>query len=382
MLTSRIASTVPSWVEEHVPSSLHGRAAGLEAWQWAGLLFGVVVAYAVGRSLTYVLIRAASRITRRTKIAWDDSLLDALRPPSRFFFGLLTFDAVASALALPAKVAPTVGRVMATVLVGAVAWTLIRLVSVFANYVELRAVAAKDAGMEAELQARGLKTHVRVLRRVVSFCIGLVGLALMLTQFEVVRNVGVSLLASAGLAGVVLGFAAQRTFGSLIAGIQLSATQPIRLGDVVIIEKEWGTIEEITLTYVVVKIWDERRLVVPVTRFLDHPFENWTKVSASLHGTVMLYVDWALPVDELRKELDRIVEGHPMWDGRTKSVQVTQAKEQTIEVRMLVSAADPDKMWDLRVDVRERLVRWLQTYEGGRFLPRMRLEAGAPGRAA
>lgn len=353
---------------------MHLVAAGLEIWQWLGLLVVVVVSYALARLISYVVIRAASRIVRRTKVRWDDSLLDALRPPSRFFFALVTFHPLVGALALPEDAALVISRCVGTVLIVAVAWTAVRLVVVVANYIELRAREAAQAGAEAELNTRGLKTQVHVLRRVVNVSIGIVALSLMLMQFEIVRSVGVSLLASAGLAGVVLGFAAQRTFGSLIAGIQLSATQPIRIGDVVIVEKEWGTIEEITLTYVVVKIWDERRLVVPVTRFLEQPFENWTKASSKLHGSVVLYADWTLPVDELRKEVDRVTVGHRLWDGRTKSVQVTQAKEQTIEVRVLVSAADADKLWDLRVDLRERLVTWLQTHERGRFLPRLRLD--------
>lgn len=382
MFSSKITTVAPAWLEARAPTSLRGAAAGLEVWQWLGLLSAFVVSYVVGRVVAYAVIRVAARITRTTTVTWDDKMLDALRPPSRFFFALLTFDTLVGSLELPAEVGLIVARVLGTVLIASVGWTAIRLTSVISNYVELRASKSAGAvGTEGERAARGLKTNVRVLRRVVSVSIGIVALALMLTQFDVVRKVGVSLLASAGIAGVVLGFAAQRTFGSLIAGIQLSATQPIRIGDVVIIQKEWGTIEEITLTYVVVKVWDERRLIVPVSQFLDHPFENWTKVSSQIHGTVMLYVDWTLPVDELREEVDRIVCGHPMWDGRTKSVQVTQAKEQTIEVRMLVSAADPDKLWNLRVDLRERVVRWLQTYEGGRYLPRARYAAesgGAP----
>jgi small-conductance mechanosensitive channel len=183
--------------------------------------------------------------------------------------------------------------------------------------------------------------------------------AIMLMQFEVVRNVGVSLLASAGVAGIVLGLAAQRTLGSLFAGIQLSITQPIRMGDEIFIENESGTIEEITLTYVVVKIWDERRLIVPMSRFLEQPFQNWTKVSSELHGTVMLQADWKTPIDELRAEVARLLKGNPLWDGRSEAVHVTDAKAGTIEVRVLVSAANATKLFELRAQLRERLVAWL-----------------------
>jgi small-conductance mechanosensitive channel len=199
----------------------------------------------------------------------------------------------------------------------------------------------------------------------------------MLLQFEVVRSIGLSLLASAGVAGIVLGLAAQRTLGSLFAGIQLSITQPIRIGDDVIIEGEFGTIEEITLTYVVVKVWDERRLIVPMSRFLEQPFQNWTKVASELHGTVMLYTDFTLPVDLLRREVERLLENHPLWDRRTKAVHVTDAKERTLEVRVLVSAANGGNLFNLRAELREKLVAWLARTEGGRYLPgtRMREEA-------
>jgi small-conductance mechanosensitive channel len=219
-----------------------------------------------------------------------------------------------------------------------------------------------------------VKTQVRVLRRVVNVAVGILAVALMLTQFEAIRNIGVSLLASAGVAGVVLGFAAQRTIGSLIASIQLSFTQPIRIGDVVIVEKEWGTIEEVTLTFVVVRVWDDRRLIIPMSRFLEQPFENWTMLSPQLHGTIFFHVDWRLPIDDLRRELDRVVENNPLWDGRTKSVCVTNTSDRTIEVRALVSAKDADDLWKLRVLVRERIVAWLQGYEGEKYLPRIRID--------
>jgi small-conductance mechanosensitive channel len=261
---------------------------------------------------------------------------------------------------------------MATI--AATAWILMRIAVVLANAVERRAKTDAAGAADAELRARGITTQVRVLRRVVNVSLGIIATALMLTQFEVVRNLGVSLLASAGIAGIVLGLAAQRTIGTLIAGIQMSATQPIRIGDVVVIEKEQGTVEEVTLTYVVVKIWDERRLIVPMARFLEQPFENWTKVSAELHGTVFVKVDWGLPIDALRAEVDRIVEKHPCWDGRTKTVQVTDARD-GLEVRILLSAVDSTKLWTLRVDVREKIVRWLQTFESGKHRPVIRITA-------
>jgi len=192
-------------------------------------------------------------------------------------------------------------------------------------------------------------------------------------SFAKVRHIGVSILASAGIVGIVIGFAAQKTLGNFIAGIQIAIAQPIRLDDVVIIEDEWGWIEEITLTFVVVRIWDLRRLVVPISYFLEKPFQNWTRTAADLLGTVFIYTDYTVPVEEIRNELTHILENSPRWDKKVNALQVTNATEKTVELRALMSAADSSIMWDLRCEVREKLLEFLQQ----RFpecLPRIRIE--------
>lgn len=382
-------SLIPKLYEEHGPGPIERRMPealreprvwGLAPWQWIAVPVAVAVAFALGALLAWIGAAFASRLAARTPPKLDDELVAEVRGPARFFFAALLLHVLFDQLSLTAAALHVLSRFVSMMTILTVAWTAIRVVSVVARWVETSAKAAAAGAGDAELRARGIATQVRVLRRVGNVAIGIVALALMLTQFELVRNIGMSLLASAGLAGVVLGFAAQRTIGSLIAGIQLSATQPIRIGDVVIVEKEWGVIEEITLTYVVVRVWDERRLIVPMTRFLEQPFENWTKTSAQLHGTVYFHADYTLPVDEVRKELARILDGHEKWDGRTKGVVVTDAKDRTLEVRILVSASDSGKLWDLRVDVREKIIRWLQEFEGGRYLPRIRWEEREPGK--
>jgi small-conductance mechanosensitive channel len=360
-------------VEAHVPAELARRVLGLALFQWLGILLAVAVAFLVGRSATWLLIRALTPLTKRTRAAWDDELLDALRRPVRFFFGVVAFRPIVEPLGLPESTTHVLARVVGTITIGALAWAAICVASVLSNSLERRAKARASKAADAELRARAVATQVRVLRRVVNVAITIIAGALVLLQFEVVRSVGVSLLASAGLAGIVLGFAAQRTIGNLFAGIQLSITQPIRIGDAVVVDGQWGHIEEVTLTYVVVRIWDERRLLVPMSRFLEQPFENWTKVSPELHGTVFLHVEFTLPIDELRAELDRILADHPSWDRRTKSVHVTDVKERSLEIRVLVSAANAADLWALRTDVRERLVRWLVQLEGGRYLPNTRV---------
>ncbi len=191
--------------------------------------------------------------------------------------------------------------------------------------------------------------------------------------FEKIRQLGVSIMASAGVIGIIAGFAAQKSIATLFAGIQIAITQPIRLDDVVIVENEWGWIEEITLTYVVVRIWDLRRLVLPITYFIERPFQNWTRVSADILGTVFLYMDYTVPVRVIREELQKIVKGSDLWDGKVCGVQVTDATQQTVEVRALVSAVDSSKAWDLRCLVREKLLEFLQNkYPDS--LPKTRVE--------
>jgi small-conductance mechanosensitive channel len=182
----------------------------------------------------------------------------------------------------------------------------------------------------------------------------------MLMVFQSVRQLGTAMIASAGVAGIVIGFAAQKSLGTLLAGFQIAMTQPIRIDDVVIVEAEWGKIEEITLTYVVVRIWDLRRLVVPITYFIEKPFQNWTRTSADILGTVFLQVDYGVPVDAVRQELTRILEASPNWDRKVNVLQVTDTKERTLELRALASSSDASKSWDLRCEMREKLVAFIQ----------------------
>ena len=195
----------------------------------------------------------------------------------------------------------------------------------------------------------------------------------MLMTFSAVRQIGVSILASAGILGVVLGFAAQKTLGNLIAGIQIALAQPIRLDDAVVVENEWGWIEEITLTYVVVRIWDLRRLVLPISYFIEKPFQNWTRNSADILGSVFIYADYTVPVEEVRAELGRILKESPHWDKKVNVLQVTDATEHTVKLRALMSAADSPTAWNLRCETREKLLEFLQK-KYPQSLPRTRVE--------
>lgn len=341
----------------------------LEPWQWLGLAGLAAGALAVAAGLQWLLVRLARWIASRTRPDWDDKLVAIFPAPAWLFLGLVLFHMGLSLLNLPPPARETVGLVVRVLLIIIVTWLASRLLSRGAEI--MQALLARQVADENRL--RSLQTQIAVPRAILRFVIILVGVALVLMQFEVVRSLGISLMASAGLAGIIVGLAAQRTLGNILAGIQLAFFQPIRIGDTVVVESEQGTIEEIGLTYVVVKIWDERRLIVPVSQFLEKPFQNLTKVGSELQGTVSLYGDYSLPVDEVRAEVRRILDGTELWDKRSHKVEVTNLTERSVELRIAVSARNSSTLGDLRCLLREKLLAWLQT-KGKGYLPVERVE--------
>jgi small-conductance mechanosensitive channel len=239
------------------------------------------------------------------------------------------------------------------------------------NAVQLALLGRNRMDVEDNLSARRIYTQVSVIRKIIVTAVVIIATGSILMLFDPVRQFGTSILASAGIAGVVIGFAAQKTLGNVLAGIQIALTQPLLIDDIVVVEGEFGQIEEITLTYVTVRTWDLRRLVLPITYFVEKPFQNWSRVSTELLGTVLLYLDYQVPLAELRKELKRLVENNPKWDRKVCGLQVTDTKQSTIEVRALVSSTDPGKAFDLRCDVREGLIEFLRRHHP-ESLPRVR----------
>jgi len=207
---------------------------------------------------------------------------------------------------------------------------------------------------------RRVETRNQMIRRLLIFIIVVVGIAATLLNFQPVRQIGTGLLASAGVAGVIAGLAAQKSLSTIIAGLQVAITQPIRIDDHVIVEGEWGIIEEITLTYVVVRIWDQRRLITPITYFLEKSFQNWTRSSSDLIGVVFLYVDFNVPVEEIRQETKRIVEQSKLWDQKVFAFQVTDFKSDCVEIRILATAGSAPEAFDLRCEIREKILSFLQ----------------------
>lgn len=335
-----------------------------------GWLWTIVVAsLAATASLIAWWIAAAvlRRIAARSELM--TSLLRAVGRPAHLIVPLIALQFVLGAAPDDLRFIGPVERAASLVLIAAFTWLGIRAVGTLSEAV----IRLHPANVSDNLEARRVQTQTRVLARTVSFVVLLIGVGAALMTFPNVRQIGASLLASAGVAGLVAGIAARPVLGSLIAGLQIALTQPIRLDDVVIIEGEWGRIEEITATYVVVKIWDERRLVVPLQWVIEHPFQNWTRRQAQLLGSVFLWLDYRVALAPLRAELERVCKEAPEWDGRVALLQVVETNERAMQVRVLVSSQDAARNWDLRCRVREALIDFLQRQEP-HALPRVRAE--------
>ena len=275
-------------------------------------------------------------------------------------------------LGLPAEYDSVATKASSLFILGAVTWLLFQIVGVGERFM----LSRYDVTRTDNLKARQIYTQVHILKRTLHVVITVVMLAAGLMMFEQVRSLGASVLASAGVIGIIVGFAAQRTIANLFAGFQLAMTQPIRIDDVVIVENEWGRVEEITLTYVVVRIWDLRRLIVPLSYFIERPFQNWTRAQSEVLGTVFLYTDYTVPFQAIREELKRVVAQSPNWDGKVCGLQVTDTSDRSVKLRCLASAADASKAWDLRCEIREKLIVFVQqNYPAS--LPRLRAEMTA-----
>lgn len=328
----------------------------------------VVVAYAASVVLSWAL----QRLGRRSELLADVARLT--RGPARatlmMIAALTAFDRVTGTTMFWRN---TVHQILVILLIAAVTWVVSSLVMVAEQRVIARFGGGDTQMTDADRHRRKIRTQVTLLRRIAVAVVILIGTAAALMTFPSFVDLGRTLFASAGVLSVVAGLAAQTSLGAAFAGIQIAFSDAIRVGDVVVLEEEWGRIEEITLTYVVVHLWDERRLVLPCTYFTTTPFQNWTRQATELLGTVELDVDFTVPLDGMRGELDRLLSATDLWDGRAGVLQVTDAVGGHLRVRVLVSAANAGALFDLRCAVREGMVRWLQNTNPG-ALPRWRVE--------
>ena len=306
---------------------------------------------------------------KRSATKFDDLIIPTLIKTLRVVLPLVAIILGLPILELPEAYDYVVSKVTALVFIGVAAWILFQAVALGESLL----LARHDLQSANNLEARKVHTQVRVLSKTIYFIIILFTIASMLMVFEEVRRFGTNILASAGVVGIILGFAAQRTIANLFAGFQLAMAQPIRIDDVVIVEGEWGRVEEITLTYVIIKIWDQRRLVVPLSHFIEKPFQNWTRTSAEILGSVFLFTDYTVPLEQLRQETKRIVEAHPDWDRKFWNLQVTDATDRAVQVRILATSSDSGKAWNLRCHIREQLINFLQKHHPT-ALPKVRAE--------
>lgn len=235
-------------------------------------------------------------------------------------------------------------------------WILIEIVRILKN----RLLKKFDITYEDNLKSRKLNTQINLLEKVIVFVIILITIGLMLISIDSIKEIGIGIFASAGVVGIILGLSAQKIVGAVLAGIQIAITQPFRIDDAVVVENEWGWIEEINLTYIVVRIWDKRRLVLPTSYFLEKPFQNWTRTTADILGTVFIYTDYTISVENLRGELSRLLKDCELWDKKVNVIQVTDSKENYMEIRILVSAKNSPTAWDLRVYIREKMIEFIQ----------------------
>jgi small-conductance mechanosensitive channel len=323
----------------------------------------------VGFAASLLLLLLLRLWARRRSGLLASSLQKRLAGPLRLTLPLLAMAVVQPFAGFGEPLLQTLRQLLGILIIAAISWLLIRGAALLEDFLLKR----YDLQASDNLRARKLFTQIRYLRRVFAVVVAVLAAAAILMNFERVRQLGTTILASAGILGIVLGFASQRSIALLFAGFQVALTQPIRIDDVVVIEGEWGRIEEITLSFVVVRIWDLRRLVVPISYFLEKPFQNWTRVSADVLGTVHLYCDYSVPVEAVRAELERALRASPLWDGKVANVQVTGTSEKALELRALMSAADASRLWDLRCAVREQLLGFLQR-EYPHCLPRLRAE--------
>lgn len=319
--------------------------------------------------ILFIVYRATIKYLRnktiRSKDQINNFIIDILKAPLLWLIFWIIFKVFSSYSFLSdlpfIKLLVSINNIL---LIGTIGWILIKIVRIAFYYFQKK----QDLTVSDNLNARKNLTKMKIFEGIIIAIITIVIIAICLMTFDKVRSIGISLLTSAGIAGIIIGFAAQKSIATILAGIQIAITQPIRLDDVVVVEGEWGRIEEITLTYVVVKIWDERRLILPVNYFLDQPFQNWTRNSSNILGTIFIYVDYKFPINSLRSYLSYIIQDNALWDNRVANIQATNTNEKYLELRILLSSSDSSKNWDLRVEIREKIIDYINTNHPDSFV--------------
>jgi len=325
------------------------------AWLWniALILFSFLVGILIKMIFIPLLRRQA---IEQSSYSLFRSFIRRFNRVLSIFIPLVIFNSLLPFSHFNTTTLRVVSRLNEILLVAFFAVALIQAIKVFEDYLYHRF----DVNKENNLRERKVRTQIAFIRKVVVTIIILVSLAIILLSFESMQKIGAGLLTGVGVGGIIIGFAAQKSLGNLLAGFQIAFTQPIRMDDVLVVEGEWGRVEEINLTYVVVNIWDKRRLVLPITYFIEKPFQNWTRTTAEILGTVFIYTDFTIPVQQLREKLTALLTGHPLWDGQVNVLQVTDFREQTMEIRCLMSCRNSGQAFDLRCYIREKMIEYIR----------------------
>jgi hypothetical protein len=329
---------------------------------WAsGMIAGAVVFTLV---VHRVVFQTISRFAEKSHNRFDAAIAAYLREPCGLLFPLAAVFAILPVTRLPAAILTPARHLVVLALIASFGWIAMAMVNALEEWI------TRD--VENSATGRRIRTQAVMLHRTASLVVATVAIGAMLMTFPSIWHLGAGLFASAGAAGLIVGMSARPLISSLLAGMQIAITNLIHVDDVVIVEGEWGTIEEITTTYVVVRCWDLRRLVLPLSYFTEHPFQDWTRKSSDLLGTVFLFADYTVSVDDVRAELTRVLKSTPLWDGKVNGLQVTDTTDRCMQLRALMSAANASNLWDLRCLVREKLIALLQSQPG--HLPKLRSE--------
>ena len=330
---------------------------GMPAWLWnmGFILFSFLIGFLIKILLVPILRNEA---IAQSSYSLFRSFIRRFSKILSIFIPLIIFNSLLPFTRFNPKTLQVVSKINEILLVGFFAVVLIQAIKVFEDYLYHRF----DVNKENNLRERKVRTQIVFIRKVIIALVIVISLAIILLSFESMQKIGAGLLTGVGVGGIIIGFAAQKSLGNLLAGFQIAFTQPIRMDDVLVVEGEWGKVEEINLTYVVVNIWDKRRLVLPITYFIEKPFQNWTRTTAEILGTVFIYTDFTVPVQKLREKLTDLLTGHPLWDGKVNVLQVTDLNEQTIELRCLMSCRNSGQAFDLRCYVREEMINYIQKY--------------------
>ncbi|PWK79012.1 small-conductance mechanosensitive channel [Mucilaginibacter oryzae] len=354
-------------IENKLPPYLLEFSQRTPAFAWNLII--IVSAILIGLVTKFIITRLFKIYAKRkdTDYSIFRSIIVNLGPAVAYFIPLFLFNLLSPLMRMDKIYYQPLDKIVEILLTISFAGLLVRSVRILEDYI----YHTYDLNKVDNLKERKVRTQIQFIRKIIVVTIIFLTVAIILLSFESMRKIGTGLLTGVGIGGIIVGFAAQTSLGNLLAGFQIAFTQPIRIDDVLVVEGEWGRVEEITLTYVVLKIWDERRLILPINYFIQKPFQNWTRTSADILGTVFLYMDHTVPIDAIREEFERLITASNLWDKRVKVVQVTDVKEHTIEIRVLMSASTSSNAFDLRCYIREHLVTFIQkNYPGS--LPRSR----------